>query len=272
MKKFISLICCVAIIFSLTATVSFAETTNLSVSVSATEINVGDTVTVILKNSDMVATSVTGGFYFDKDLLTCDSITDARGRNPGVGYLKDDFDDWYKHTAFATVASANETGTVGFALAGTGDVNFVALNVATVVFTAKAPGTVNFSIYESTSGTDKVNVDGVNPVTLTIKGNDPDPTPAVPEVDGGALNQGEDADDKTWNVNISNGFVAAGDVLVATLTNSAKTGDEATQVVELNVGEGAVAGGADWSFKLKVRFFDLSQRATTSLSIAKKSN
>lgn len=93
--------------------------------------------------------------------------------------------------------------------------------------------------------------------------------PSNPEVtpDEGTIEAGETADAKTWAVAVDGGLVAAGDKLIATLTNSNFTGEDATQVVELTVD--GVDGGADWAFNLKVRFKDVAQRAATTLAIAK---
>lgn len=92
-----------------------------------------------------------------------------------------------------------------------------------------------------------------------------DPTVTV-DNDNAVVEEGEKADAKTWAVAVDGGYVAAGEVLVATLTK----GDD-TQVVNLTVGNDVV-GGADWAFNLKVRFKDAANRALTTLAVAKAAN
>ena len=87
--------------------------------------------------------------------------------------------------------------------------------------------------------------------------------------DNGTIETDGKADAKTWAVAVDANYAAAGDVLVATLTNSAAEEGNKTQEVELTVGND-IEGGADWAFNLKVRFKDVANRATTTLAIAKK--
>lgn len=257
MKKFISLVACVAIVLSLFTTVSFAATTNFSVDVSALEVSEGDTFTVTLKLADLTASTVSGGFYINETNgaeVTCTAIADARGRN--VGYLKDqEWGDWINLTAFPTVDDVNSKGTCGVSYLGTSDVGYAALDVVKATFTAVKAGTVTFSIFESTDGQDAANADGVNPVALTIKGS----APAAPVV-GTPSNDGDNA--KVWAVTVAGDYVATKNgALDATLTQKDLS---ETQEFKLNVNG---IGEAEWTFNVRVTFQNPDYRANTDLTV-----
>ena len=115
-----------------------ADKSNLTFTVSSSKVNVGDTVTVEVKNTAMTVESCTGGFYFDKDLFTVSSVT-----------KKND-----KISVVSTTAEANAAGTVGFALIGFENVKYEAGSLVKVQLTAKKTGTAVFTLYEDTSGED----------------------------------------------------------------------------------------------------------------------
>ena len=126
-----------------------------------TDLVVGDTVTVVLKNKAMTVTSFSCGVAFDKERFTCESIV-GTGKNPGKYYLTDEFGDTVQSTAASKPAESNNTGTVGFAWGGTEDATYVASAIARITFTVKGIGTAApFTLYEESDGADGMKSDSI---------------------------------------------------------------------------------------------------------------
>lgn len=270
MKKIISLLLSVVMVLSLVSVTAFAAspTVYLTSTAAGTTINADDTFTVKCCFPDPTTfTGVKAGLYFNTDELEVTKIT---GGTITWYDEENDSDETYSTTAKSTKTTANETGIITYTYAGPG----VAVECSggtffTVTFKAKslAADTVasikiaeqndytGYKIYNAGEAADA----GLN---ITIKGAAQEEPVITPD------NGTEDANDaKTWAVAVDANYVAAGDKLIATLTNSNFTGEDATQVVELTVD--GVDGGADWAFNLKVRFKDVVNRAATTLAIAK---
>ena len=126
-----------------------------------TDLAVGDTVTVVLKNKAMTVSSFACGVAFDKERFTCESIV-GTGKNPNKYYLTDEYDETVANTAASKTTESNNTGTVGFTWGGTEDTNYVAGTIATITFTVKGIGTAApFTLYEDSDGTDGMKSDSI---------------------------------------------------------------------------------------------------------------
>ena len=126
-----------------------------------TDLAVGDTVTVILKNKAMTVSSFACGVAFDKERFTCESIV-GTGNNPNKYYLTDEYGDTVQSTAASKPAESNNTGTVGFAWGGTEDATYVAGAIARITFTVKGIGTAApFTLYEDSDGTHGMKSDSI---------------------------------------------------------------------------------------------------------------
>ena len=174
-KKLISLLLCVAMVATLfVATVSAAAgETNVTLTVSVTEVNVGDSITVKLGVTGMTASSVAFGFDFNTELLEVTAISAAGSVKLNYTYY-DEFEEAelpadVSATAVSSKAEANESGHVGVAFVNTENVNYAAKEaVMQVKFTALKAGTVTFEMFEDSTGTDGCNVTWVHDTTVTI--------------------------------------------------------------------------------------------------------
>ena len=126
-----------------------------------TDLVVGDTVTVVLKNKAMTVSSFACGVAFDKERFTCESIV-GTGKNPNKYYLTDEYDETVANTAASKTTESNNTGTVGFTRGGTEDTNYVAGTIATITFTVKGIGTATpFTLYEDSDGANGMKSDSI---------------------------------------------------------------------------------------------------------------
>ena len=126
-----------------------------------TDLAVGDTVTVVLKNKAITVSSFACGVALDKERFTCESIV-GTGKNPNKYYLTDEYDETVANTAASKTTESNNTGTVGFTWGGTEDTNYVAGTIATITFTVKGIGTAApFTLYEDSDGTDGMKSDSI---------------------------------------------------------------------------------------------------------------
>ncbi len=172
--KLISVILSVSMLLSmLVIPAGAAGASNVSIEVDKTEISVGDTVTVKIKNSAMSVISFAGGVSFDKEKFEIVSISGANASNPNVFALNstDDFIPWVKATAAPTIELCSASGNVSMAVAGTAEASYKECTFITVVFKAIAAGTATFNAYEDSDGTDGFNTDhaGVqSSATVTI--------------------------------------------------------------------------------------------------------
>lgn len=165
--------------FAVTASAA-GGATNVSMVVSATEVNVGDTVTVTVSYSDMTISSFACTLKFDKELLECVSLVGCDTEDPD--YMYDiglcNKKNFALNTAVSTTTEANGNGQVGFAYAGSKDVAYTECVLYTATFTAKAAGTVTFTLVEDSSGTDGFK-DTADTKDLTIKATTPAHTCSV---------------------------------------------------------------------------------------------
>ena len=174
-KKLISLLLCVAMVASLfVATVSAAAgETNITLSVSATEVNVGDSITVKLGVIGMTASSVAFGFDFDTELLEVTAISNAGSAKLSYMYY-DEFEEAdlsadLSATSVSTKAEANNSGHVGVVFTNTNDVKYSAKEaVVQVKFTALKAGVVEFTMFEDSAGADGYKNEWIDETTVTI--------------------------------------------------------------------------------------------------------
>ena len=140
-----------------------AETPNLSFSFDKEKMVAGDTLTVTVSSKAMKVSSVLGGFRFEAGKLTCTSISAVTLTKQAGGNATP--------TAVSTVTDANTNGTVAFAFAGTQDVSYAAGTLLTATFAIKedVPGAFEFTLYESSDGTNAFSAATVkNAATKTI--------------------------------------------------------------------------------------------------------
>lgn len=119
---------------------------NLSLTLSKSNVNEGDTFTATLSNKKMSIISFISQIRFNKDVLEVVSITESEGyTNLASGA---------KTAVITTVADANDRGVVGISVAKTEETTYPVKDIVTVTFKAKAAGDGWFELVESTDGTD----------------------------------------------------------------------------------------------------------------------
>ena len=119
---------------------------NLSLTLSARKVKVGDTFTATLSNKKMSIISFISQIRFNKDVLEVVSITESEGyTNLASGA---------KTAVITTVADANDRGVVGISVAKTEETTYPVKDIVTVTFKAKAAGEGWFKVDESTDGAD----------------------------------------------------------------------------------------------------------------------
>lgn len=268
MKKIISLIVCIAIVFSFSVVSFAAGETNFTLTASATEVNEGDTFTITLSTAAIKAASLTGGFYIVENgtaAITCTDVKDGMGY---TGYISAGGPFPATCTDFATTSTVNANNTCGFALAATAEANYPAQNIIVATFTADKAGTVDFSVYESSDGTDGKTADRVGTISVTIKGSEPVLDEAI-EV-GATSTDDAEAGTRTWAVEVGADLIANGKIK-AVLTNShADVAADNTQEVALSFGTVDKDSEMDCQFNVVVKFQDYAKyAATTNLDIVK---
>lgn len=122
---------------------------NLSLTLSAKKVKVGDTFTATLSNKKMSIISFISQIRFNKDVLEVVSITE------GEGYTN--LASGAKTAVITTVADANDRGVVGISVAKTEETTYPVKDIVTVTFKAKAAGDGWFKVDESTDGKDGTN-------------------------------------------------------------------------------------------------------------------
>lgn len=275
MKKVLSLLLVVMMTLSL-ATTGFAAAGNVRVNLDKTEYEAGDTIVATIDSLEKDISTDGFNLAYDASKVTFVGIqylkTDGTYANlTRAGQIKvtREWEPGDEETVSFQVAENNATDNcVAFGFAGTDSSKILEVKgIVKISFTVKADATgdIVFTMNENSAG--GTGYKGVaDTKTVTEKAA---PAPSNPEINADNNAAVEDANDaKTWAVAVDANYVAAGDKLIATLTNSNFTGEDATQVVELTVGDD-VTGGADWAFNLKVRFKDVANRAATTLAIAK---
>lgn len=119
---------------------------NLSLTLSKSNVKVGDTFTATLSNKGMNIISIIAQMRFNKDVLEVVSITENEGyANLASGAAV---------KVRPTVDEANTNGVVGMSIANTAESWYPAKDIVTVTFKAKAAGDGWFELVESTDGTD----------------------------------------------------------------------------------------------------------------------
>lgn len=133
---------------------------NLSLTLSKSNVKVGDTFTATLSNKKMSIISFISQIRFNKDVLEVVSITESEGyTNLASGA---------KTAVITTVADANDRGVVGISVAKTEETTYPVKDIVTVTFKAKAAGEGWFELYESTDGTDGCESD-ISGGTVTVE-------------------------------------------------------------------------------------------------------
>lgn len=133
---------------------------NLSLTLSKSNVKVGDTFTATLSNESMSIISLIAKMRFNEDVLEVVSITEGEGyTNLASGAVVKEK---------PTVDEANASGTVGISVAKTVETKYPAKDIVTVTFKAKVAGDGWFKLYESTDGADGYTGD-ISGGTVTVE-------------------------------------------------------------------------------------------------------
>lgn len=133
---------------------------NLSLTLSKSNVKVGDTFTATLSNKSMSIISLIAKMRFNEDVLEVVSITEGEGyTNLASGAVVKEK---------PTVDEANASGTVGISVAKTVETKYPAKDIVTVTFKAKVAGDGWFKLYESTDGADGYTGD-ISGGTVTVE-------------------------------------------------------------------------------------------------------
>lgn len=160
------------VLLSTLPAVSAEGDSNITMTVSATEVNVGDTITVTLTNRDMNVISFTGGVAYDLTRFTCEKIVgDKDGQESSSPYLYNG-EEWIKALAVSSLEDSAAAGTVGFAFANTDESHYAEHVIFVATFRAISGGEANFTLYESADGTDEFTSSCSDEVSVTVKGTD----------------------------------------------------------------------------------------------------
>ncbi len=137
-----------------------SATPNASVTVDKTSAKVGDNIVLTLSNKAMTISSFGAGIEFDTTALELVTLTG----NPDVS---DDSYQWfgivkaagpamtkYVEATMQTIAGANKDGTLGMAVAGSGDVAYAASTIYTATFKVLKAGTITILPFEDSAGAD----------------------------------------------------------------------------------------------------------------------
>ena len=172
-RKLVCLLLSICMVLSYASVASAAGgETNVKLEVNTTSVNVGDTVTVKITNADLTASGFGIYLEFDKELLVCTQITGADDDEYMGMYQNDRKAPWVTAQVADSVADTNKDGIFSFGVAIGSDKLLYEGTIATLTFTAQAPGTVTFILNEQTSGADDFK--GVAATQdLTIKVNEP---------------------------------------------------------------------------------------------------
>jgi len=170
LKNLLPLILCIAMVLSFASVTVYGAggSTNVAVSASKSEVNVGDTFTVTLEYSAMTVKTFTAGVKFDNNLVECISMEACDPEYP------DDFGlctkRGFTQGSISTIAQANQNSKIGFGVASTDDISYKACTIFIATFKALKSGTANFTSYEDSDGTDAFVSTNIDTVSVTIKG------------------------------------------------------------------------------------------------------
>ena len=164
MKRVLAFILALVMMLSLFTVCGFAAdgAANVSMEVTPpagkemTDLRVGDTVTVTVKNTAMTVSTFGCYVLFDTDAFECVSIVGADEEYPESIYItKASGKSREVELKASTAEKANTEGSVGMGVAGTDDVEYVAGTIATITFRAKAIATnSSFVLGENSAGAD----------------------------------------------------------------------------------------------------------------------
>ena len=169
------LLCIMMIVTTIpVSTLAAGGAANISATVSATEVNVGDTFTVLVSYEAMTVASFACQLKYDGELVEFVSAAPCDPEYP------DEFGLCTKRGFVAgtisTPEEAKAVNQVGFVVPATEEAAYQACDIYTATFTAKAAGTVTFTLVEDSDGTDGF-IGTVETKTVTIV--DPN-APVVP--------------------------------------------------------------------------------------------
>ena len=172
LRKTLALLLCLCMVMPYLGItpVHAAEGPNVSLTVDNETVNVGDTVTVEIRNADLNARGFGIYMEFDKELLECTNITGADGDEYlGVYFEGSKGANWADGQVADSVADTNKDGRFSFGYLAGKDTKVFGGIVAKLTFTAKAKGTVTITLTEDTDG-----IDGFTGVagTATVEGGD----------------------------------------------------------------------------------------------------
>ena len=182
-NKLISVLLSICLILACASGISAVDgTPNVTMTVSSTSVDVGDTVTVTVS---CIEHTVAGfGFYleFDKDLLECTEIIGAYGEEDPEYYCLFYLNSRGREAEVEaqvkdSVENTNSDGIYSFGWVPGSDTTILEQTLITLNFTAKAAGTANFVLNEQSSGTDEFK--GVADDTQSVTINAPVSYPAV---------------------------------------------------------------------------------------------
>ena len=176
--------------------------TNLILELNKTEAEVGDTVTVTVKNRAMKVCSFTGGVSFDPEKVTCIGI------NPADARLTDTSGESVKATRTSTTETAAVMNAVGFGFASAYEDSYRAGTLLTVTFKVIGTGTTGLTLYEDSDGTDGFRSEAAETTVLYVKGEAsylPDGTNIAPLASADADSYGSRDEGPSYPSNMTDG-------------------------------------------------------------------
>jgi len=163
--------------FSMVPAAALGAEAHVTMAVSEDTVDVGDTFTVIVGNTDMTVASIASGISFDTGALEVVSITGTRLQDDSEEYDKkaylQDEDDYYEVTAFSSKYEARANGVVSYSYAGTEDREYLESDIFIVTFEAKKTGTTQIVSFEDSIDEDNsaaCQSDAVEKKKITIVG------------------------------------------------------------------------------------------------------
>ncbi len=188
MKKMVSLLLCF-VLLATNAPLAFAANgeTNIRSEISATQVEVGDKITLELFINEMTAQGFKGGFYFDNTKLEVSKITWE-----DIYVYNEDEEDFIEADMYSKTlkSQANKDGSaLGVYVFNSGVDSLCEAGLfVTVTFVAIANGEAKITLREETLGTDAFKSDSVATLTVTVGSVEPEcehkNTTAVPNNDG----------------------------------------------------------------------------------------
>lgn len=167
MKRFLSVLLVMSVLLvSVAIPANAVGTTNLTIAVDRTEVEIGDTVTVTIGNRDMKIISFIGGITFDPSQVVCTGVN-------GKAVLTDSSGKTTTAVTTSTVETAAQYSAVGFAFAGTAQKSYKAGNILTVTFEVLKPGNIGFTLYEDSDGQNGFFSDAAETALVYAAGVDP---------------------------------------------------------------------------------------------------